>query len=85
MRSYNIRGIITKQRVYHSQLPLRQFKHLINSLNFPDCQLTADLVSATASLISGYQKMSTVNAAIVQEYLPCENEVARLYLEDPQL
>ncbi|MFC6253077.1 hypothetical protein ACFP1H_00400 [Secundilactobacillus hailunensis] len=85
MRSYNIPGMITKQRVYHSRLSLRQFKHLKANSNFPDCQLTADLVSVTASLIAGYQKMSEVNAAIAQEYLSCENEVARLYLEDPQL
>jgi hypothetical protein len=35
----------------------------------------------TTSLVTGYQAMSDLNEEIVQEYLPCEDEVAQLYLE----
>lgn len=81
MRHYIVQKMSFKQHALHSRDSYGQIRLLVATSHQAGIELTPGNVMMTMSLVTGYQAMSNLNEEIVQEYLPCEDEVAQLYLE----
>ncbi|KRK99167.1 hypothetical protein FD04_GL002351 [Secundilactobacillus odoratitofui DSM 19909 = JCM 15043] len=83
MKNYVVRDE-TSDQFNHLQTPFRRLRLVSAVQQRASLELTPRSVIMTESLITGYQEMSQLNEEIVQEYLPCEDEVAQLYLNQSE-
>ncbi|MTV82941.1 hypothetical protein [Secundilactobacillus folii] len=81
MKNYVVRNMSWQQQRSQPSISLSRSALSFAVSNLGQIKLTAGVVAKTEALIAGYQAMGQLNSEIVQEYLPCEAEVAELYLD----